>query len=260
MSRPLDEAIKEGLRAEAGSIRFTEEQSSKVLNNIHNQNRRKITKMEKKMGNGKRILIAAAAIAVMGSITVLGAGKVVGWNSVINKNKVDFKNAQEVLKAEDKLGAVPKVPQQFLNGIAFDSGYLIMVDGVDENDNIVESHPEVSVFYDKDISLDITPISTGITDGEPRAELSRQIGDISMNAYAVDFLFLPPDASPTAEDQALEEAGKLQISYGTETEERQTFRYVTWTEDGLAYSLFTSNVDFGLEELLNMAEEVLSVY
>lgn len=255
MSRPLDEAIKEGLRAEAGSIRFTEEQSSKVLNNIHNQNRRKITKM----GNGKRTLIAAAAIAVMGSITVLGAGKVVGWNSVINKNKVDYKNAQEVLKAEDKLGAVPKVPQQFLNGIVFNSGYLMMVDGVDENDNIVESHPNVSVFYDKDISLDIMPISAGITDGELPAELSRQIGDISLNAYEVDYLFLPPDASPTAEDQALKEAGKLQISYGTEAEERKTFRYVTWTEDGLVYLLQAFNVDFELEELLDMAEEVLSV-
>lgn len=254
MSRPLEEAIKEELKTEAGSIRFTEEQSSKVLNKIHNQNRRKITKM----GNGKRILIAAAAIVVMGTITVLGAGKVVGWNSVVNKKEVDYKNAQAVLKAEDKLGAVPKVPQQFLNGIAFDSGYLTLVDGVDENDNIVESYPEVVVNYDKEVSLDIIPIGANGTDTELPAELSRQIGDISMNAYAVDFLFLPPDASPTAEDLALEEAGKLQISYGTETEERQTFRQVTWTENGLAYSLHTFNVDFELEELLNMAEEVLA--
>jgi len=255
MSKPLDETLIEELRAQAQLISFSEEQSSRVLNNIHNLKRRKITMM----GKGKKILVAAAAIFVIGSITVYGAGQVIGYRSSVNIGQVDYKNAQEVRKAEDKLGAIPKAPQQFLNGVEFESGYFMMVDGLDEHDNIVDSYPEVSVSYDQSIFLDISPVSAQMSDEEIPAVSSRQNGGISLNAYAIDYLFLPPEAKPSAEDRALKEAGKLQISYGSTEEERKTYRYVTWNKDSLRYSLATFNDNYELEELLNMAEEVLTV-
>lgn len=255
MGRQLDETLREGLRAQAESLSFSEEQSSRVLNNIHNLNRRKITMM----GKGKKILVAAAAIFVIGSLTVYGAGQVIGYRSSVNVNQVDYKNAQEVRKAEDKLGVVPKVPQHFLNGAAFQSGYFMMVDGVDEHDNIVKSYPSVSVNYDEGIFLDISPAGAQMSDEEIPAEKSRQSGGISLNAYATNHLFLPPDASPSADDLALEEDGKLQIGYGSAEEERKTYRYVTWNKDNLRYSLATFNENYELEELLDMAEEVLAV-
>lgn len=255
MSKQLDEILKKGLEAQAGSISFSEEQSTRVLNNIHKLNRRKIIMI----GKRKSILAIAAAIVVIGSITVYGAGQVIGYRSAVNRDQVDYKNAQEVLKAEDKLGTAPRVPEQFANGVTFDRGHFIMVDGVDENDNVVKSYPEVSVTYDDEIFLNISPASAYVSDEEIPVERSRQIGDINLNAYAADFLFLPPDASPSAEDLALEEAGKLQIGYGSAEEERKTYCYVVWDKDGLSYSLSTFNENYELEELLNMAEEVLAV-
>lgn len=256
MSSPLDEALKKGLEAEAKAISFSETQRNRVLNNIHSQNnRRKITKMRR----GKKILVAVAAFAVISTITVIGAGKVIGYRSSINTDQIDYNNAQEVRQAEDKLGAVPKVPQQFTNGVTFDAGYFMMVDGEDENGNVLVSYPEVSVTYNEEIFLSIRPIGTEATNEELPAEVSRQSGGINLNAYATDFLFLPPDASPSEEDLALEKAGRLQIGYGSPEEERNTFRHVTWNDAGLNYLLSTFNENYGLEELLDMAEDVLAV-
>lgn len=210
------------------------------------------------MGKGKKILVAAAAIVAVGAMTVFGAGKVIGYSSSVNKNKVDYKNAREIRQAEDQLGAVPRAPQQFANGLIFDSGYFTMVDGMDENDNIVDSFPEIMITYGDAIFLHISPVGAYSSDEEIPAVHSRQSGSISINAYTMDYLFLPPDASPSAEDLALEEAGRLAISYGAVEEERETYRYVTWHEDGLKYLLSTFDVNYELEELLDMAEEVLA--
>ena len=70
-------------------------------------------------------------------------------------------------------------------------------------------------------------------------------------------LFLPPDETPTEEETALEQAGKLFISYGTETREERVFRSVSWEKDGLHYLL--SSYDSGLEvsDLVEMAEAII---
>ena len=71
------------------------------------------------------------------------------------------------------------------------------------------------------------------------------------------YLFLPPDAEPSAEDQKLEQEGKLYISYGTDEEVHEMYQMVSWEEDGLSYMLSTFSDAYGFEDLIQMAQEVI---
>ena len=82
---------------------------------------------------------------------------------------------------------------------------------------------------------------------------------IALELTADNYLFLPPDAQPSAEDQELEQAGELYISYGTDKEERKTFQVVSWEEDGLSYMISDFSGEYGFEDLLQMAKEVIDV-
>lgn len=55
------------------------------------------------------------------------------------------------------------------------------------------------------------------------------------------------------EDLKLEEAGKLNISYGSSETERKSFKNVSWEKDGLKYLLFTFE-NKSLDDLINIAK------
>ena len=210
------------------------------------------------MTKGKKILIAAAAIAVLGTMTVIAAGKIASYHSSINRDQVDYENAAQLSEAEATLGALPKAPQQFSNGLSFDAGYLQIVEGMDENDNIVESNPTVMIDYGNTVYLNISNSSgEGSSDSEPVS--LKEIDGIQLKAFSIDYLFLPPGAAPSAEDEALAAEGKLNISYGSIEEERSSYHYVIWVRDGLAYNLSSFNQEYGVETLMDMAEEVIAV-
>uniref|UniRef100_UPI000B1CD437 hypothetical protein n=1 Tax=Clostridium sp. NkU-1 TaxID=1095009 RepID=UPI000B1CD437 len=46
------------------------------------------------------------------------------------------------------------------------------------------------------------------------------------------------------------------ISYGSDKEERKVYRYVSWSENGMEYSL-SSFDDLSCDDLIGMAKEVI---
>lgn len=69
----------------------------------------------------------------------------------------------------------------------------------------------------------------------------------------------PPDAQPSQEDQKRQEEGTLEISYGTDKEERHMFLSASWEEEGLTYLLFTLEGGHDGEELMQKAKEIINV-
>lgn len=255
MNKPLKELLESTLKSEAESVRFTEMQSSKILKEIHQEvNRRKF----RMLGKGKRILIAAAAIAVLGTVTVIGAGKVVGLSSSTNLNEVTYKTAADVKEAADIFGAVPKAPEKFSNGLTFTRGFLEKVEGHDEFGTVVYTYDDMALSYENGISLHIRKFNADDS-GVGTPVSTAEIQGIETAFYEDQYLFLPPDAEPSEADLALEKEGRLYISYGTAEEERQVYRYVLWQEDGLAYSLSTFDESYTVDDLNNMVHDIIAV-
>lgn len=257
MNKEWEELIKTSLKFRADNISLSEHQSSQILRNIHlEKNRRNLNMLSK----GKKIFIAAAAIVVLGAMTAIGAGNAVGYRSSINTDEVNYNNAEEFKAADTQLGAIPKAPQTFSDGSSFTRGYMRNVEGIDENDNVVESLPTATALYGDSLYLNIRPAINGNKNESaslPVAE--KDVAGVHIKAYSDQYLFLPPDVQPSETDLALMEEGKLYISYGTEEEEREVYQYINWEEDGLSYSLSTFNESYKTEDLMAMAEEVLAV-
>ena len=73
------------------------------------------------------------------------------------------------------------------------------------------------------------------------------------------YIFLPPDGQPTKEESELEAEGELFISYGTDEREEKLFKSVAWKKEGLSYLLSTYDEDLDIDELLEMAREVIEI-
>lgn len=255
MREQFDEILAAEMKAAAGSVNLSEEQSSRILQHIHRESKRRTFMM---LSKGKKVIIAAAAIAVLGTMTVIGAGKAASYYTSMNNNEIQYHTAEEVKQAKAELGKEPKAVQQFNNGLTFSGGQIITTSVEDENGVEIDTFREVYIDYGKDISLSVrAQRSEDAESGEPVK--TQLISGITIGIYEDNYLFLPPDAEPGEADLILEAEGKLYISYGSDEEQRETFRSARWIENGLTYSLNTFDNHYGVDEMLKMAEEVIAV-
>ena len=102
----------------------------------------------KKRGTCK-ILVAAAALCIMGTMAVMAAGKIVGYSSSHSVDEADFAAYGDLAQVDEKAGFPVKAPEKFENGYTFEQGYLVDVNAHDENGEVLETFPKVSVYYKK---------------------------------------------------------------------------------------------------------------
>lgn len=257
--RIWDQELKYYFESAAHSVKLNGDAKERILAAAHRQieERRKNMRIVKK--KKAAILAAAAAVVMLGTITAVGAGTIEGLFTSVNKQNVDYSSGEEIKSAESVLGSVPKAPDQFSNGLKLEAGYLSPVNGVDASGAVVGSYPGLSVSYGTEVSLFIEKIPDLMKQDAKSPDETAEYNGIALELTADHYLFLPPDAQPSAEDQELEQTGELYISYGTDKEERKTFQMVSWEEDGLSYMLSTFSEEYGFEDLIQMAKEVIDV-
>ncbi len=266
MKKSWDEREKQGKRdllrqqlpADMDRISFTEIQEQENLRQIH----RVIEERRRNMRfHGKRMVIAvAAAMMVTGTITAIGAGKIVGLYSSTDLRKAVHSAAELKQQAVSILGDELVLEEKLADGTSFDEGQIVEVQGVDEGMNKVSSYQELTARYG-DITLSVMRKEDQIPadEGENKAaDYQETVGEICFTGTENNYLFLPPEAKPSKEDEALAEAGELFISYGTEKEERMVFRNISWEEDGLCYMMLTDR-EMSLSELGDLAKAYAEV-
>lgn len=200
-----------------------------------------------------RSLLVALAFSVLGAMTALGGGKVASYTS---GDTIMYQAASDIRQAEAILGAIPKVPPQFRNGLTFSQGGYEEVLGKDESGTVIEIHPKIFADYNGTYYLNIRKIP--FEREQPTDDsVTKEIGSISVSGYEMPYLFLPSNTEPSEADQALAALGELMISYGSDAEEREVSRTVTWKDDGLCYSLISFEKDSTIDGLMSMAEEVI---
>ena len=182
---------------------------------------------------GKRIavLAAVAAIAVTGAFAAGGFGSITS-HSWANQ-RMSLAQTQEHM---EQAGVEFTLPER-IGGFTFSHGY--------DADTLAESAAgeREQVFDGED---------------DPYApDAERDVNGVTLAFRDTAYLFVPPDYQPTDEEKQQERAGELAISYGSDQVENTQFQSVSWTQDGVEYSL--SGFDTGLdsEEMLSMAAELV---
>lgn len=209
----------------------------------------------------RKIMVVAAALCLVGSIAAVAAGQITGYRSSVNIGTPDYKNSQEIADASGKLGCPVKAVDTFRNGYQFEKGFLVDVEGIDENGNRMEVYPEVVVDYRKEnkrASLSIQHVSKRESEGNKRDVVIKQ-GDITMRFSQDTYKMVVPEYQATEEELAAVERGDLFISYGADENYVELFNFLSWEQDGAGYMLMSSG-DGLLEqsELITMANELIA--
>ncbi|KEZ88540.1 hypothetical protein IO98_17850 [Lacrimispora celerecrescens] len=255
-----DDRLKQIIKSELDQIKPDAHAENRCLREIH----KKIEMRSRIMKFNKKRMVAALAavctITVMGTVTAIAGGKITGLFSSTSRDEMVHSKAELIQLAERQMGTTPKIVDTFSNGISFNEGSITKVEGRDENQNPLITYPELYAGYGENnrVGLDIHENQDMIPQGSSTVIKHEVYQDITLEAHEDDYLFLPPDAKPSEEDSKLEEEGKLMISYGSSEEERKVYRYVNWSENGMKYTLSSSD-DLSCDDLIGMAKEVIDV-
>ncbi len=252
MKRKWDEEqLGQRIRGEVEHISWSDAQEQEGLRAIHRAIGERRTEMK---FHGKKMMIAvAAALVAMGSITAIAAGTITGYYSGINHNDA-IRSASELQeKGRKALGESLVIAEQLADGIGYQEGYVTEVQGRDDEQNVISSFPEISVFYGQDVNLSVNNGDHWNEEAMNHIVYDETWEGIRFIGTQDNYLFLPPDQKPSPEDEALEQDGELYISYGSSQVEREVFKNLSWEQGGLRYMLFTSG-DKTLEELAEMAK------
>ncbi len=263
---PFDRELEELLREKAEPVRMDERekerQFSRILDRVGEPGQKEDSVMFRRF-TGRKVLAAAAVMCLIGAFGAVAAGKVVSIGSAVAVDQPDYRQASEVAQAADQMGFVPKAVDEFSNGYQFSKGYFIMLEGEDENQVKVAESPSVMVDYKKGndtVTLDIEAPMAGVDQESGAADRTEEYEGITLNYFRHDSLFVGTDYELTAEEQALADAGELNVGYGEPGMERSevTNLFVTWSDGGGNYSLMADE-DTGLtaDDLFAMAEEII---
>lgn len=225
------------------------EPSAELLMNIRKEaeERRKETGSMK--FNMKKMVAAVAAICAL-SVTCYAAGQL---GSVVSSSSPDIETFAKLEKAEKKLGFDAKYVETFANGMTFQYGGTGETQGQDEDGNPMgETYKTMTVSYADESGNKVNLLIDG---GSPYADAGMEMTE----GYSSDtFLFLPNEDALTEEYKAMEEAGEIYISYGTEDVEWKEMENYSWEDGGVYYALVASDCGFGEEAMAAMAAEIMA--
>ena len=250
-----EERIKNALYADAYSYDPPADLKQRIDAQIARQKKEVI--YMKKM-SVKKVAIVAAALCVLTGTVCIAGGKIAGYvgGTRPGSQTSDF---SDIGKLENELDVTVNAPEAFDNGYAFADASIADFDAVDESHVKVKDESELNVTYEKNgkrLNYIVKEGSTVLSDSElERAEIVEQNGVTYY--YLVDqYLFLPPNEEPTAEEAAAQDAGSLNISYGSDERQEQTYYSLWWIKDGQTYTLAGFDVDLSAQEMVDMATEI----
>lgn len=247
----MDNKIKEALNRAAEEY----SPSDKVYDNILIE--LKGEKSMKKSFNIKRFAVCAAVAAVLLTAGVTAAGHFVYYaeSGADLRDRIDHAPTKE--EVAETVGYVPKYTEtlgdyKLVSAQPSDSSYY------DENNNELASGKEISFDYDYEGKT----ISLFTSDSPAQFE---QTGDVVATVEDVDIYyskftnkFVPPDYKPTAEEEKQVEEGTLNIGYGSDEIRVSESEYISWTDEGITYSILTTDNVLGEDVLADMAETIIN--
>ncbi len=196
-------------------------------------------------------LIPVAAAFLLGT-TAFAVGNSLGWFAGREKEYSALPTRQEFVQ---DVGCEPVLIQRFENGYTFSRGYV-------ENNRTGEagdsrSFISCSFEYEKDGKpLWFTQEKSGFSVGD-HGKLCRNYQGVALWYYCYINKFVPEGYEPTDTDRQAEAQGKLIITYGPEEIYLSRVSSLSWSMDGINYTLMQIDGELTAEELCAMAEEII---
>lgn len=232
----------------------TEEFHEKLCSTLNGLEREK--KM-KRLSVKKGVIIAAAAVLVVGSAAFASSGAIrtiSGGSSAIP----DYRSVPDTQRLEDKMGAAPKIVDKFSNGYAFSDGSDMKNKISDEEGGPTTKFNSITCRYTKDGDRLIFS-----ADAEPEAhendepETAEVYNGINIGYISYTGKFVPVEYELTEQDLIDQENGDVVFSYGTDEVEIYQIQGVHWEQDGIYYSITAMSSPLDKTALVDMAKEVI---
>ena len=218
-----------------------------------------------KLFSVKKIVIAAAAVALLGSITAVAAGHIA--------SQVSHSSALDQVRDYDKIGEVSQEAgfsfpslETFSNGFSFRYALPIESSDCDEEGNVIRSYKTVGLTYSDgtqeidffiDQNLSASPEDSGDPLGVHPVWSGEKAG-IPMTVTQTVYKFVPPDYELTDEDLKLQANGDVVYSYSSDEVSTQTAYDCSFVYDGLRYVAMGFDLTLTPEELAEKAAELVS--
>jgi len=255
--KEYDAIIQSTLKNEVESVNPTCELKKRIDNALESEREGAVTNM--KHFNMKKMAIAIAIVGLLGSTVCFAAGK--ATSLVSGRNGVTYTDFSKVDNLQKKLGYNVKVKESYQNGFAFKEMNLGETSGMDEDGNTVGSYKDLCLNYERE-NEKLNVIICKPLPEEPRiAKQMKVYKGIKISYYNDTYKFVPEGYELTAEDKEDEKRDDYYISYGSEDEEVQLSQmsFVNWTDNGIYYSIMGTDTSLSAEEMIQMAEETITI-
>ena len=250
-----DKDIKNQIDRVADNYTFPESQLEAIHNKLSEEKKGEVIVMKKKT----LVKVAAAALALVvcsGSVG-FAAGRASQWYSWGTPSlNTDFQDYEKSVASFDE----NSVLKEFSNGYAF-KGFSNGGSAVrDADGNILGEGERLDVTYTKD-GIDIMytvekGASTVYDDISSGATADFTNGGTKYYFHELKNKFVPTNYKMTAEEEALVEAGELNVGYGSEKVEEKISQSIYWEKDGNIYSLFGFDTGLSANDFFEMAKEI----
>lgn len=211
----------------------------------------------------KKMIVAAAALCILGSMVAIGAGRITSTVSSSSPTANQFPAFEDLEKAEAELGYPIQKVKEFSNGYQYAKGNIDPVQAMDDNGTVVDTYQDLSLLYTnsekKKINLSISRPAADLPEPNVGSKESRDISGVPVSYNCDHYKFYPADVTPSEEDLKAEANGELYLSYGTSEIEESYFYSVTWSLDGILYNLYTMDNPLSADEMFTMAKELIEV-
>ena len=235
--KKLDSLITDTLVERAERLSVSPEVKQLVRQKISEEKKEK-TNMKHRISG--KIVILAAALCLLGTMGAVAAGRAAGLVSHSNGNDPVYGSYGELRSnVKQDLGYSVKTVESLGEGWDFRRASI----------GSVQAQDEVSLIVRRPGSL--------VSEDVRQPDAAGEHGGIELRYYCDRYKFLPAGTEISEEDRLAEERGELFLSYGSDQTEINDYYTVSWKDEGISYSIQSSDQSFTADEMFAMAAAVI---
>lgn len=202
-------------------------------------------------------VIAAVAVLALGTTVFAASGIISKWYSSSSSDP-EYKSLPTAQQVKKDIGYDAVLIGEFENGYAFKDGSIVNNDLADEDGNSVEKFKSVSFDYEKNGDTVIFSQDKFNSKIDMDGNVIKTVDGTDIYYYSYTNKIVPADYKMTDEDKKAEADGELVFSSGSSDVQISEVQSVTWVKDNIQYQLMQMDGALSQDELVEMAEEVIS--
>ena len=202
-----------------------------------------------------KLLIAAAVVTVMAATVIAGGRMLMITGHSYHGD--DYQELPTAAWAGEKIGAEPKLTEEFSNGYTFDHGGITQNEITTEGNSKTQPYVTLDLTYrkaDESVELSLSSVPTPVSSDAEQIERD----GITFHYDSYTHKIVPVDYKETEEDKAAAANGELVLGWGAETVEVYEFQALVWEQNGVQYHLYGHDLTLTQDDLSDMACELMA--